>query len=406
MSGRTTLVLRLLPAFLVALLAVSAAWTVEAAQGGAGRALKKQFQLPATPYRYVAEAGLPHFFDNTPRHNPTTDAGVALGRVLFHDPLLSSNGKVSCATCHDQKRAFAERRRTSRGVHGRKGRRNALSLVNLRFHPTDRYFWDERAGSIEEQVLLPIQDPLEMAMPLELLPHRVRLRKAYKPLFREAFGDESITTLRIAQALAQFVRSLVSTDSKYDRGLAQVDDVLEDFPNFTKQENLGKQIFFQGGRGGSCASCHVADARRGRGRGRRGPPRFRDSANKPVLFVGRFASNNGLDADLDARDGGLGEVTGDQEDLGVFKAPSLRNIAVTAPYMHDGRLRTLEAVIEHYNREVEPHPNLDGRLTGRRTDGPRRLGLSSKERRALVAFLKTLTDEAFLKDPRFSDPFR
>ena len=205
------------------------------------------------------------------------------------------------------------------------------------------------------------------------------------------------------------MRSLVSYRSKYDFGLARVASVDEPFPNFSQQENEGKELFFGAAR---CASCHVADATRGRRGGgrrfaRRGGGGGRGAAaGKPALFVGRFPSNNGLDRKPSRQDAGRSEISGDEDDLGVFKAPSLRNVAVTGPYMHDGRLATLEAVVEHYNRQVEPHPNLDGRLQGRRGSQPRRLNLSSRERRALVAFLKTLTDESFLKDPRFSDPFR
>lgn len=367
------------------------------------RALSRQLTLPETPFAYVAaalpdhvDAGTLRRFDNTPRSNRQTDAGVALGRALFYDPLLSATGTLSCASCHDQSRAFAEKRRRSVGVHGRRGGRNAMSLVNLRYHASGGFFWDERSRTLEDQVLQPIQDHREMALPREKIVARVSSRDAYPALFEAAFGSRTITEERVAKALAQFVRALTSFGSKYDIGLARVESVAEPFPNFTQLENDGKDIFFGGGRQGRCASCHTVDRRRG--------PRRRTGVSRPALFLGRFATNNGLDRDVDVKDRGVGGRTGDEDAVGDFKTPSLRNVEKTAPYMHDGRLRTLEDVIDHYAREVQPHPNLDRRLRGR--GGGSRVSLTSRERRALVAFLKTLTDRGFLADPRFGDPFR
>ena len=367
------------------------------------RALALELRLPETPFVYAAaplpghvDGGLLRRFDNTPRSNRLTDAGVALGRALFYDPLLSSTGTISCASCHDQSRGFAEKRRRSVGVHGRRGGRNAMSLVNLRYHASGGFFWDERSRTLEEQVLQPIQDEKEMALPREKIVARVSTRADYPDLFEAAFGSRTITEDRVAKALAQFVRALTSFNSKYDVGLARVESVDEPFPNFTKLENDGKDIFFGGGRQGRCASCHTVDRRRG--------PRRGTGESRPALFLGRFATNNGLDRDVDVKDRGVGGRTGDEEEVGDFKTPSLRNVEKTAPYMHDGRLRTLEDVIDHYAREVQPHPNLDRRLRGR--GGGSRVSLTSRERRALVSFLKTLTDRGFLADPRFGDPFR
>ena len=172
------------------------------------RALALRLDLPASPHDYESERLPAHFAsgrfrrpDNAPRENRVTNAGALLGRVLFYDPLLSASGTVSCGSCHQQEHAFAERSRVSRGVRGRRGTRNSMSLVNLRFHPTDRYFWDERAASLEEQVLQPIQDPREMAMPLDQLADRVALRPEYAELFHWAFGDERVTNERIGRAL-------------------------------------------------------------------------------------------------------------------------------------------------------------------------------------------------------------
>ncbi|MCZ6695463.1 MAG: cytochrome-c peroxidase [Acidobacteria bacterium] len=407
----------------IALLICGAVSAQESSRAGGGRRLS----LPESPHQY-SEMGIPALrgrnvrqrgrfgrrSDNTPGDNPITDLGATLGRVLFYDTRLSVDGTVSCASCHLQKNAFADPRRVSVGIEGRAGKRNAPSLVNARYNSNGRFFWDERAGSLEEQVLMPIQDPVEMGFELEDLVERLDSIPEYRELFAGAFGATDVTEDRISKALAQFVRSLVSYRSRFDEGLAQAGAVANDFPNFTAQENLGKSIFF--GRndrgGGSCASCHTdRGGRRGRG----------GQAN-PVLFVARQASNNGLDAEVGG-DNGVGDVTGRDRDNGRFKVPSLRGVGVTAPYMHDARFATLEEVVEFYDSGVQGHPNLDRRLSrggrggrGRRGFGrgggfrpptsPRRMNLTDSEKKGLVAFLKTLTDSQFLGDPRFSDPFR
>jgi cytochrome c peroxidase len=195
----------------------------------------------------------------------------------------------------------------------------------------------------------------------------------YPELFRKAFGDAKITPERTARALAQFLRSMVSCQSKYDEGLAKVASVRDDFPNFTVQENRGKALFVN-----HCTSCHLP--------------------GQDAHFATIFPANNGLDADFKNADGGVGDITLNGPDIGRFKAPSLRNVERTAPYMHDGRFDTLEKVIDHYSKEVKPHPNLNPQM--------RRLNFTPSEKAALVAFLKTLTDHKFLTDPKFSDPFQ
>ena len=197
----------------------------------------------------------------------------------------------------------------------------------------------------------------------------------YPELFRQAFGDSRITRERLARAVAQFLRSLVSYQSKYDEGLAQVLSVREDFPNFTAQENRGKTLFLR-----NCATCHL--------------PRGQDAH----FFMTR-PLNNGLDADTKNIDGGVGDLTLNGSQFGLFKSPSLRNVEFTAPYMHDGRLATLEAVIDHYSNDIKRHPNLDNRLRRRRN-------FDAAQKAALVAFLKTLSDHKFITDPKFSDPFQ
>jgi cytochrome c peroxidase len=341
---------------------------------------ERTLRLPDTPYHY-ADIDLPaHFktrearrFDNTPRDNPITDAGATLGRVLFYDTRLSANNTVACASCHSQSRAFSEPKQFSKGYEGKFTDRNAMSLVNLRYYPRGRFFWDERAKSLEDQVLMPMQSKTEMGQDLKTIVDVVSKDKIYPELFRKAFGDAEVTSPRIAKAIAQFLRSMVSYQSRYDEGLAKVRSSDDSFPNFTSVENRGKTLFMN-----NCATCHLP-------------------GDQEAHFVMNRPLNNGLDADIKG-DGGVGDITLKNTDLGRFKSPSLRNVELTGPYMHDGRLETLEKVIDHYTREVKNHPNLDGRA--------RRRNLSNNDKAALVAFLKTLTDQKFITDPKFSDPFQ
>jgi cytochrome c peroxidase len=344
----------------------------------------RTLHLPEQPYQY-ARLDLPAHFrnpavrrlDNMPRDNPITDAGATLGRVLFYDTRLSRNHTIACASCHQQRHAFADPRPFSLGHDGRAGDRNAMSLVEARYYGRGRFFWDERARTLEEQVLLPIQNSVEMGQDLNHLVEQLSQDPDYAELFSKAFGSSTVTSERIARALAQFVRSLVSYRSRYDEGLAQVNTVRDDFPNFTAEENRGKDLFL-----GRCAVCHL-------------PP------GQGAVFTLTFPQNNGLDGNARVADLGVGDVTFNPYQAGAFKSPSLRNVEVTGPYMHDGRLKTLADVIEHYSSGVKPHPNLAGPLRG---PGGRRL--DTRQKAALVAFLKTLTDTKFLTDPKFADPFR
>jgi cytochrome c peroxidase/predicted alpha/beta superfamily hydrolase/Ca2+-binding EF-hand superfamily protein len=342
----------------------------------------RTLRLPETPYSYGRDELPPHFrtpaaraFDNTPATNPITDWGATLGRVLFYDTRLSSNGSISCASCHQQKHAFADPRRFLTGHEGASTDRNGMSLVNLRFTKPG-FFWDIRAATLEEQVLTPIRSEVEMGQTPEKLVRDLRRDEHYPELFRKAFADPEITSDRIAKALAQFLRSMVSYRSKYDAGLAAVDEIAEDFPNFTAEENLGKTLF-----GEKCAICHTE------GRG-----------SQSAYFSMFTALNNGIDRTGSEPDVGRGDMTLIPSDVGLFKPSDLRNIEYTAPYMHDGRFQILEEVIEHYSGGVNRHPNVSGFIF--------RMHFSVREKRALVAFLRTLSDEEFLKDPRFSDPWR
>ncbi len=353
-------------------------------------------QLPATPYDYTNLTLPAHFFtvpppggppgsssvvsnDNTPADNPTTDDGATLGRVLFYDTNLSLNRTIACASCHKQANGFSDPATLSVGFDGGSTRRHSMGLTNARYFARERAFWDERALSLEDQALKPIQDSVEMGLTLTELVTRVNALSYYDELFLNTFGDDTATTDRIAKALAQFDRSLVSYNSRYDVARAQVTDPNPPFPGFTPQENMGKQIFNGPGR---CITCHITESQ--------------INAN-----VAPF--NNGLDVDT-SEDEGVFETTGLPQHRGAFKVPSLRNIGVRAPYMHDGRFASLAEVVEFYNSGIQPHVNLAPQL---RAPGgePIRLNLTQAEKDALVAFLHTLTDTAFLADERFDDPF-
>ena len=355
--------------------------------------------LPATPFPYASVVLPAHFqtafvraMDNTPAANLIRDDGATLGRVLFYDRTLSQNRTIACASCHDQAHAFSDPVRFSTGFAGGHTTRNAMPITDARFYQNGRFFWDQRAATLEAQVLMPIQNTVEMGLTLDELVARVEAQPYYAYLFERAFGDPAVTTDRIASALAQFTRTLVSYRSRYDAGVAAAGDVQPPFPGFTAEENLGKGLFL--GRGG-CANCHLFA----------GPPRQAPRPNQAIFFID-IATSNGLDATTDVADRGVGDVTGRPQDLGRFKSPSLRNVALTGPYMHDGRLATLADVVEHYRTGVQPHPNLDPRLRNPATGAPRLVPLTPAEAAALVAFLGTLTDDALRTDPWFADPFR
>jgi cytochrome c peroxidase len=337
--------------------------------------------LPAALYPYTdASAPLPaHFLmadggtgviamDNTPAANPITNAGATLGRVLFYDPRLSANDRVSCASCHVQAFGFDDPRQQSVGFAGGRTARHSASLTNARFYQRGRFFWDERAATLEAQVVTPIQDLVEMGMPLDVLVQKLSVTPYYAPLFAQAFGSTSVTDDRVARALAQYVRSLVSGGSRYDQAIAAGSPT--NLVGLTAQERLGEELF----RREKCSVCHTT-----------------------VAQVSDAPHNIGLDSvNTDPGVVGVG--------MGRFKSPSLRNVAVRRRFMHDGRFTTLAQVIEFYDSGVQPNPWLSSHLKAE--DGtPRRMGLSAAEKAALEAFLHTLTDSTFLTAPKFSNPF-
>lgn len=354
--------------------------------------------IPDDPFEYV-NLNLPSHFtndvpgqplptsinglDNTPDDNPVTNEGATLGRVLFYDKNLSANRTIACASCHKQDKGFSDEAILSVGFDGGLTARHSMTLINSRFYQRGRFFWDERASKLEEQVLEPFQDPIEMGMTIEQVVSAVQDQDFYPELFENAFGSQEINTDRISKALSQFVRSIVSYSSKYDEGRSSSPSPGANFPNFTDEENLGKNLFLQTipNGGGACFGCHTTEA---------------------FVSANPGPQNNGLD--LTTTDYGAGTVFNNPIFESRFKTSTLRNIELTAPYMHDGRFATLEEVVEHYNSGIQAHPTLSPALTDD-NGNPVQLNFTDSEKAALVAFLKTLTDNSISSDEKWSDPF-
>ena len=305
---------------------------------------------------------------------------ATLGRVLFYDTRLSQNDQVSCASCHDQKKGFADDQAFSTGFAGELTKRNSLALNNINSYSSQRFFWDERANSVEEQTQMTIEDHIEMGMDLDLLPAKLEKEEYYRILFEKAFGPiEPITADHVSAALAEFVRRIVSNDSPFDRAIRENGFFTgQNLPSLTAQENRGLQLFNE-----NCSKCHG----------------LTNGFSGPLTNM----ANNGLDQEY--VDQGLGALTGQATDNGIFKVPILKNVALSAPYMHDGRFATLEEVVDHYSEGVQSHPNLHELLRSASGD-PQRLDLSADDRAALVAFLETLTDVEFTLAEYYADPFK
>ena len=320
--------------------------------------------------------------NNTPGNNPISNIGATLGRVLFYDKRLSHNNTISCASCHQQAHAFGDLATASLGVNGTTGR-HGMRLINARFAAEPRFFWDERATSLENQTTQPIQNHVEMGFSgtngdpnFADLVIKLSAIEDYRVLFAATFGSSTITEDRVQRAIAQFVRSIQSFDSRYDvgRALAGADNV--NFPNFTAAENAGKQLFLAPPPGGAgCAGCHR-------------PPEF--------------------DIDPNSRNNGVIGAIGGGTDLTNTRSPSLRDVVGPAgqsngALMHNGAFDTLAQVINHYDAIPGDNPNLDPRL--RRPGGVQDLNLTQQQKNNLVAFLRTLSGSAVYTDAKWSDPF-
>ncbi len=326
--------------------------------------------------------------DNT-GNNEISDEGAVLGRVLFYDVNLSSNNTIACASCHQQSAAFGDRPQASLGVNGSTGR-HSMRLINSRFADEERFFWDERAATLEAQTTQPIQDHIEMGFSgqegdqsIDDLIEKLQQINYYQELFDYAFGDENITEARMQEALAQFIRSIQSFDSRYDAGRAQADNDGANFNNFSAIENLGKQLFLgrpvlnnngirvNGGLG--CSGCHRA----------------------PEFDIDPGSNNNGV----------IGSINGEGVDTEVTRSPTLRDLFdnngnINGSMMHTGDMNDLITVLEHYNLVNDNNNNnLDRRLTGRN------LAMTDEEMEAVAAFIGTLSGNDVYTNEKWSNPF-
>ncbi|MFT4849420.1 MAG: cytochrome c peroxidase [Sediminicola sp.] len=331
--------------------------------------------------------------DNTPPNNQITDEIAILGRVLFYDTNVSSDNTVSCASCHIQQFAFGDNQSTSSGINGQTGR-HSMRLINARFSNENRFFWDERANSLEQQTTMPIQDHLEMGFSgedgdqnMNDLIAKLSEVPYYEDLFSLAFGSTEISEERMQHALAQFIRSIQSFDSKYDEGRRLVNNDGQDFPNYSQEENLGKQLFNQ-------------------------PPVFDNTGSRVNGGIGCAGCHRGSEFDIDPislNNGVIGVANGIGVDLTVTRSPSLRDIVKengesNGPFMHIGASNNLITVINHYNNiNLAGNNNLDPRLMP--NGNGQRLNMTQQEKDAVIAFLRTLSGTNVYVDEKWSTPF-
>ncbi|WP_430615097.1 cytochrome-c peroxidase [Flavobacterium sp. JP2137] len=321
------------------------------------------YQEINAPIAFEAPANFP---DLTYRftHNPLTEKGFELGRKLFYDGRLSSNGIVSCSFCHEQAFAFTHHGHDlSHGVDDLIGNRNTPAIQNLAFQ--SEYFYDGASSNLEMVAIVPIHNPVEMNESLPAILEKLQADKTYVRLFGAAFPDQAVSAGNMLKALAQFMTLMVSADSKYDRVVRS-----EGGAAFSASEGKGQQLFNQ-----HCASCHATD-----------------------LFTDHSFRNNGLPPNPRVDDWGRELVSGSPNDRYKFKVPSLRNVEVTAPYMHDGRFGSLQSVLDFYTHGVLLSENLDPLLMKNPVVG---IALSPQDKADLIAFLKTLTDPKYMENPKF-----
>jgi cytochrome c peroxidase len=318
----------------------------------------------------------PNFSAKFKGNESMSNATVALGRVLFYDKRLSINNTVACASCHKQNMAFSDGKSVSFGFGDKKTGRNSMAIITPL--AMNSLFWDSRAESAFDLSLRPVFNHIEMGMETdEMLVNKISNTDFYKALFTKAYGSPVVNKTNLASAISDFLNSMVTMNSKFDQGVSQ------NFNNYTAMEKLGKDLFFS--KQLNCISCHA---------GNTFSAPDGDPGSAYSLPSVKGTANIGLD--LNYTDNGKGN--------GKFRIPSLRNIELTAPYMHDGRFSTLEDVVEHYNSGIKSHPDLDGNLKDKGL--PKRMNLTPIEKSAVVAFLKTLTDKKFISDKRYSNPFK
>jgi cytochrome c peroxidase len=330
-------------------------------------------EFKTTPYELVMPSNLPPPI--IPIDNQLTVEGIALGKALFFEKMMSKDGSVSCGSCHAQESAFTDTHKIfSEGIEGKIGDRNSMPIFNMFYH-TKGFFWDGRAKTLREQSLQPIESPLEMGESLENVVLKLESTEEYRALFYNAFGDSSVNSEKMSLAMEQFMLTLVSGDSKFDKfELGEA--------TLTESEKRGKELFFtefeenSEKRGADCFHCHGSA----------------DFSNHEFM-------NNGLDSETEFTDLGRAKFTNRPTDNAKFKTPSLRNVEVSGPYMHDGRFETLEEVVEHYNSGIKESPTLDVNMHSIKEG----MNLTAQEKQDLVAFLKTLTDEVYLNNPEYRE---
>lgn len=338
---------------------------------------KDKVGFKATPYSLEIPSHFPEMV--IPSDNPMTTEGVELGRYLFYEKQLSGDNSISCASCHLPQHSFSDPNQFSKGISGISGNRQSMALINLGWESF--FFWDGRKSSLEQQILEPVPNPIEMHQSWKDATAKLNADLSYRNRFFRAFNEEGIDSIKVAKALAQFIRTMISSESKFD--------VMYKFENKIPLTNTEKTILlavdneewagydlFKSLNGADCFHCH----------------------NGPLMRVKKF-SNNGLDETFS--DIGRGGITGNQNDLGKFKVPTLRNIALTAPYMHDGRFSSLDEVIEHYSSGIKHSATIDPLIEFASQGG---VQLDSQEKFLLKKFLLTLTDYNFINNPKFKDP--
>lgn len=305
-----------------------------------------------------------------PAGNPQTKEGIALGKKLFFDPILSFDNTQACADCHAPENAFTDSTQFSAGVDGTLGNRNSMPLFNLAWNYDEKFFWDGNTFSLEHQAFVPVSDPTEMKNTWVEVEQKLQMHSEYPNLFEQAFGTSKIDSSLVTKTIAQFERTLISSNSKFDKYLLGEIEI-------TPQEQNGFNVFMDEAKG-DCFHCH-------------------GSAKNP-LWTDNIFHNNGLDENF--TDLGLGLVTGDPADNGKFKSPSLRNLAFTGPYMHDGRFATLDAVINHYSEGLKNSTTIDPLMKKVAQGG---VGLTNQDKADLKTFLLTLSDYEFINNSAFNN---
>ncbi len=323
----------------------------------------------------------PPYFPDFPQSYRLSEEAVALGRKLFYEKRLSGDGSLACAGCHAQEYSFTDsEKQFSEGIDGSIGDRNAMALINLGYNIG--FFWDGRSATLQDQAIEPVINPIEMHNTWAKAINVLKGDEEYMNLFYAAFGTDNWDSTHAADAIAQFELTMLSYGSPYDEAVAKINGDPNVNPPLPPSEFRGMRIFnsepSSTGGGGDCFHCHNGDN---------------------MLFTNSSYSNNGLDSDPDE---GLMKVSGRASDKGKFKVPTLRNVEYTGPYMHDGRFKTLEEVVDFYNSDVKDSPTLDKIMKDHGVAGG--LNLTAQDKSDLVAFLKSLSDPSFKTNPAFSDP--